>query len=131
MEDIINQIYLNLPILKKLDIKINIEKLENGNVVISFDHNENLERRGGILFGGFIALMFDFVLGMTVRTINEHSDQVTISLSIHFLNKAKSKRYFVEGKVVKKGRSIVFVEGFLYDEQNTLLAKAYGIWKIF
>ena len=116
-----------IPILALFDVKI--VKAEEGNVILEIKHDPVLEREGGILFGGVIALLFDATLGLTVFTVNDGEDQATVSLSVEYLKPAKSEKYVVEGKVVKKGKRIVFVEGTLGDGRD-IFARAHGIWYI-
>jgi acyl-coenzyme A thioesterase PaaI-like protein len=44
------------------------------------------------------------------------------------LNEAKGNKFYLKGKVMRKGSSIVFVERLLYNEEK-IFAKANGIWK--
>lgn len=109
-------------------LKYEVLESKDGVFRLKVYHDELLERTSGFLFGGAIAMLFDLVMGMAVRTINKDKDQVTIHLSIEFLRKAKSEYYIFEGRVVKFGRNIVFVEGRMFDKEGKLLAKASGEW---
>ncbi|MGC9133228.1 MAG: PaaI family thioesterase [Nanopusillaceae archaeon] len=104
--------------------------MEKDEIILSFSSKDYYYRKEGFLFGGFIELLFDFSLGFLVRLVNDKENQVTISLYIDFLNEAKGNKFYLKGKVMRKGSSIVFVEGLLYNEEK-IFAKANGIWKIF
>ena len=116
-----------IPILNLL--RFRIVDLEAGKAVLEVEHDPLLEREGGMLFGGVIALLFDAVMGLSVFTVNDGGDQATVSLSIDFMRPARAEKYLVEGRVVRKGKRIVFVEGFLGDGKN-LFARAHGVWYI-
>ena len=134
-EKILNKSYDEIKDIVKNRIKIldifdfDIIEIKEGFVKIRVKHKDIMEREGKILFGGVIALLFDFVLGLTVSTVNEKEDQVTINLNIEFLRKAQSNEYIIEGRVVKKGKNVVFVEGFIKNDKT--FAKANGIWLLF
>ncbi|MEM0481177.1 MAG: PaaI family thioesterase [Candidatus Aenigmatarchaeota archaeon] len=125
----IKEIYKRLPILKEIGFEFEIEEISEEKIKISFNHKEIFERYGNFLFGGFIAMIFDAILGLLVRN-SVNKDIVTISLTINFINKAKDEKYYLEGKIVRKGKNIIFAEGILFGKEGTLFSKAYGIWKI-
>ena len=114
-----------VPILKVFNFRL--KKADAGEVVLEVKHDPILEREGGILFGGIIALLFDVVMGLAVFTVNDKRDQATVSLSVDFLRPAKSDTYIFKGRVVKKGKTAVFVEGTLSDGEE-IFARAHGIW---
>jgi uncharacterized protein (TIGR00369 family) len=48
----------------------------------------------------------------------------TIDLNVSFMRPVKPGRVIGRGRVVKAGRSVVFLEGELFDETGNLLARA-------
>ncbi|BFI73840.1 esterase [Nanoarchaeota archaeon] len=126
----INKIYEYIPLLKVIGLEINIEELKEDEIIVSFSSKEHFYRKEGFLFGGFIELVFDAILGLLVRIVNDKNNQVTVNLNIDFISEAKSDKFYVKGKIIRKGSSIVFVEGYLYNNEK-IFAKANGIWKIF
>ncbi len=116
-----------IPVFRSLKFKV-VEAKE-GHVILEVKHDPMLEREGGMLFGGIIALLFDATMGLSVYTVRDGDDQATISLSIDFLKPARAERYLVEGHVVRRGRRIVFVEGSLSDGRD-IFARAHGVWYI-
>ncbi|WP_258393036.1 PaaI family thioesterase [Nanobdella aerobiophila] len=126
----INRIYEEIPILKKLGLEFNLEELKENEIIISFDGKDYFYRKGGFLFGGFVELLFDAFLGLLVRIFNDKANQVTVNLNIDFLEEAKGNKFYINGRIIRKGSSIVFVEGNLYNGEK-IFAKANGIWKIF
>jgi len=117
-----------LPILKFVDL--DVLEVSEGRVLVRVRHSPLLEREGGFLFGGVIAMLFDGVLGLTVLTVNDVGDQATVNLSINFLRRAMAQEYIVEGRVIKKGRRLVFVEAELRSPEGTLFSKAHGVWAL-
>ncbi len=118
-----------LPMLKHIDFEV-IE-LKEGSFKIRVRHTKEIERYGGIVFGGVTAMIFDFVLGFTVMSVNDKNNQATIALQITYIRPARDEHYYFEGRLLKKGKNIVFVEGEMLNSKGKLLAKALGEWFIF
>jgi uncharacterized protein (TIGR00369 family) len=128
--DELNQLYKEkLPMLKEVNFQI--LEIKEGYVKVKVYHTNKIERYGGIVFGGVIAMLFDAFLGLAVMSVNDKNNQATIALQIEFLRKAKDEYYIIETRVDKKGRNIVFVSGKLVDSKEQLLAEAMGQWFIF
>lgn len=100
---------------------------EPGRVRLKIDleayHGNNL----GIAHGGAILTLLDIALGSAART-TVGVPVMTIDIQASFLAPGKGTLY-AEGRVVKQGRSIVFCEGDVKDENGELLAKASGVFK--
>ena len=128
-ENIKDRILSRIKILGFFDF--DILDISEGRIKIRVYHKEFMEREGGIVFGGIISMFFDFVMGAAVYTVNDKKDQATINLNIEFIRKARSEYYIFIGEVIKKGRNIVFAEGKMLDDKNSILAKSYGIWFIY
>ena len=79
---------------------------------------------GGIQ-GGMVAAMLDDVMAFAVGLDLEWGQiSPTLELKVSMLNPAKPGRLIAEGRVIKRGRSVGFIEGELFDEEGTLLATA-------
>ena len=87
---------------------------------------------GGISHGGVLATLCDIALaGAVTSVLNKEEWCVTAQLNIEYLNPAfPDKPIFAFGKIVKKGRTLAFVEGGIETKDKTLIAKASGIWAI-
>lgn len=79
----------------------------------------------GVLQGGFAAVFLDDVIGLAVL---EESDgaklPLTLDLNISYLKPIPHGPLIAEGRVVRLGRSVGFVEAELKLEDGTLLARA-------
>lgn len=77
--------------------------------------------------GGFVYSLCDVAAGSLVtHMINKG---VTLSSNMHFLRPSKGTKLRAEGKVIKKGKSVVVVDTFVYDDREVLTAK--GCFEIF
>ena len=80
----------------------------------------------GIAHGGVIMTLLDVTLCMAARTLHPQSAGiVTIELSTVFIDGGKGT-LLSEARVLKDGRSLIFVEGEVRNEDGTLVAKAQG-----
>ena len=74
-----------------------------------------------------LAAMLDMVMSFSVLcTMGPGFVVPTIDMHTHFLSPAKPGRIVGEGAVVKKGRTISFMEGRLRDRDGRLLTTATG-----
>ncbi len=80
----------------------------------------------GIAHGGVIMTLLDVTLCMAARTLHPHSTGImTIELSTAFIDGGKGTLQS-EGRVLRNGRSLIFVEGDVRNEDGALVAKAQG-----
>lgn len=88
--------------------------------------------RHGVLHGGIAATLLDSVCGATASLTVDDTGRVpflTISLTTQFLAPASSGRVTAMGQVTGGGRSLLYIDGSLRDEQERLLATATGVFK--
>jgi uncharacterized protein (TIGR00369 family) len=80
----------------------------------------------GTAHGGVIMTMLDVSLCMAARTLHPDSAGVmTIDMSTSFIDAGKSPLK-AEARVLRNGRSLIFVEGEVRNVDGTLVAKAIG-----
>jgi uncharacterized protein (TIGR00369 family) len=84
----------------------------------------------GVVHGGALMSALDFTLSAAARS---HApldfSVVTIDLTTHFLNEAKSELR-IEGRCIRRGKSIVFCEGDVRDRDDQLVTTAKGVFKL-
>lgn len=79
---------------------------------------------GGVQ-GGFLSAMLDEAMGSAVIIATDGAFLcTTISLSVDFVKPARASRFIGEGRVTSLGKSVAFLEGRLFDEEGTLVARA-------
>lgn len=97
-----------------------------GRVVMTFEAGpEFCHSRNTIIQGGFLCAMADSVMthaliaaaGLDVRV-------PTLELKVSFLAAGGPGPIRGEGQVLRRGRSVAFLEGSLFDEHGTLLVRA-------
>jgi uncharacterized protein (TIGR00369 family) len=85
-----------------------------------------------VVHGGVYATILDTAMGGSVVTILKDDEvTATTSLYVEFLRPAREGQTLrAEGRLVRRGRHLAFVEGRLTDGDGTLLSQAHGTWYI-
>ena len=95
----------------------------SGTSEVSFEAPETFTNGTGNVQGGFLAAMLDSAMGAALSTVLlEGETPPTLEMKINFIKPAKIGRIAGSGRVLHRGRSVVFVEGELRSESGTLLA---------
>jgi uncharacterized protein (TIGR00369 family) len=97
-----------------------------GRITIAFEAKPEFCNLLGSVQGGMLAAMLDMVMSFSVLCTMGGPGHVvpTVSMNTQFLSPAKPGRIVGEGAVVKKGRSVAFMEGRLRDRDGRLLTTA-------
>lgn len=107
--------YLGLEIL-------DVDK-EARTIKVAFNAGPELCNLWGGIQGGMVAAMLDDVMSLAVGLDLEWGQiSPTLELKVSMLNAARPGRILGEGKVIKRGKSVGFIEGELFSEDGTLLA---------
>ena len=87
---------------------------------------------GGIVHGGVLATLCDVALAGAVATVmNKEEWCVTIQLNIEYMDPAfLGDTLFGFGKLVRRGKTLAFVEGGIETKNKRKITKAHGIWFI-
>jgi uncharacterized protein (TIGR00369 family) len=97
-----------------------------GRITIAFEAKPEFCNLLGTVQGGMLAAMLDMVMSFSVLCTMGGPGHVvpTVSMNTQFLSPAQPGRIVGEGAVVKKGRSVAFMEGRLRDRDGRLLTTA-------
>lgn len=100
--------------------------LEAGIARMSCALKPHMTNSWGIAHGGVLMTLLDVTLCMAARTLHPQSSGiVTIELSTAFIDGGKGTLQS-EARVLRNGRSLIFAEGEVRNEDGTLVAKAQG-----
>ncbi|WP_422364330.1 PaaI family thioesterase [Pyruvatibacter mobilis] len=98
--------------------------VEAGTVELAFNASDQLCNLWGGIHGGMVAAMMDDILAIAVGlTLEWGQISPTLEMKVSMLSVAKPGRLTGRGRVLRRGKSVVFVEGELLDAEGTLLAK--------
>lgn len=111
-------------------IGFSVDKVESGEVWLSFPLTENSTRWGGMVHGGVVMTALDNACGLAVMTVNQGKDQVTMELKVNFLEMLTDGPFHVHGKVIRSGRTMIVAEGEIRDSKDVLCAKGIGTWLV-
>ncbi|MHB8585558.1 MAG: PaaI family thioesterase [Thermoplasmatota archaeon] len=103
----------------------------SGDIVLEVDLKPEHLNSGGAAHGGLYLSMLDSVLGAAVvRTLGPDEWTATQSLTTQFMAPATRGRLRAKGRIDRRGKLTAFTSGEVYDEANTLVARATGLWAI-
>jgi uncharacterized protein (TIGR00369 family) len=96
-----------------------------------FPANPQFANPFGQTQGGALAMMLDSTIGQTLAiTLQQGEIPQTIEMKVSYLRPAKLETLVGEGRVVRKGRSIAFLEGELRNETGEIVAMATATFQI-
>jgi uncharacterized protein (TIGR00369 family) len=96
-----------------------------GTIEIAFHPDGRMLNPQGSVQGGFVAAMLDDTMGPALVSMSGGTTMPrSIDLNVSFIRPVAPGRVVGRGRVVKAGRSVVFLEGELFDEDGNLLARA-------
>ena len=101
------------------------EDPQAGTIEIAFHPDERMLNPQGTVQGGFVAAMLDDTMGPALVSMSGGTLMPrSIDLNVSFIRPVRPGRVIGRGRVVKAGKSVVFLEGELFDDQGELLARA-------
>jgi len=96
-----------------------------GVATVAIAQRPEVTNRNGVIHGGAIMSLIDAAGGGAARTMVPPGEPLpafpTTDLNVSFLNPARGG-VTATGKVVRNGRSLVFVQVEVHDEEGTLVA---------
>ena len=99
--------------------------VEKGTIEIGFTADERFVNPAGNVQGGFLAAMLDDTQGPALFAMTGGSVYApTIDFTTSFIKPARPGRFVGKGRVISKGKTIVFTEAELFDEAGDLVARA-------
>ncbi len=91
-------------------------------VGLGFLTNETHSNINGVVHGGALATLADIGLFLIASDGKDKMNGATLSLSLNYLRPGKMGRFIhCQGRVVRAGSSIIFVEGSILDQAEELL----------
>jgi len=112
-------------------LKILTETLGEGTARLSLPIEPHLTNSIGTIHGGVIMSLLDVALCTAARTLHPDSlGVITIDMSTSFIGGGSGARLLAEARVLKNGRSMIFVEGEAKNEDGSLVAKAIATVRV-
>jgi uncharacterized protein (TIGR00369 family) len=102
-----------------------LKEIEPGRAVFEIQADQRHHNPMGTLHGGVYCDLADAAMGMAyAATLAEGESFTTVELKINFLRAVREATLTAEGKVVKAGATVGYVECEVKDGQGRLVAKA-------
>jgi uncharacterized protein (TIGR00369 family) len=118
-----------IPFLAHLDIVT--EDLADGAATVSLPVAPHLTNSFGTVHGGVIMSLLDVALCTAARTLHPDSlGVITIDMSTSFIGGGQGDKLLAQARVLKNGRSTIFVEGEAKNADGSLVAKAIGTVRV-
>ena len=95
---------------------------------VRFEARDFMFNPQGTLHGGIIALAMDVSMGHFLQ--HAHGVGSTLEMKTQYLRALGAGPVRVEGRSLRSGRSICFLESRLYDGEDRLAAMATATWKL-
>ena len=112
-------------------LKILTEALGEGTARLSLPVEPHLKNSLGTVHGGVIMSLLDVALCTAARTLHPDSIGVsTIDLSTSFIGGGQGARLFAESRVLRDGKSMIFVEAEAKNDDGSLVAKAIATVRV-
>ena len=103
---------------------IDAESFGDGSAVLSMEVRPNMLNGAGWLQGGVYVSLIDEAMALAIYTILKEDEGIaTISENTNFYKGVREGKIYAKARVVRRGRRIIFAEGFCYsenDEKNVL-----------
>jgi len=98
---------------------------EAGAARVAYEVGDHLLNRFGALHGGMTAAMMDDVMSIAAGlTLQWGEISPTLEMKVSYIAMAKPGRLTGDAHIVKRGRSVMFLEATLKDEAGALIATA-------
>lgn len=91
---------------------IDVVEIEDGDVVISMKVRPDMQNGEGWLQGGIFTALADEAMVLAIYPLLERNERLaTISEHTTFISGAREGILYAAGRVVKRGRRVIFAEG--------------------
>ena len=108
-----------------MHLGLTTEALGEGTARLSMPLPKHFTNSLGTAHGGVIMSLLDVALCTAARTLHPDSiGVITIDLATSFIGGGSGTKLVAEARVLKDGRSLIFVEGEAKNEDGSLVAKA-------
>ena len=99
--------------------------MESGHVVLEFEASERHHQPNGVVQGGVLTAVADAAMGMAGMTVQEIGwANTTIELKINFIRPIIRGLVRAEGRVIKAGRTVLFLEATVTNAEGKVAAVA-------
>lgn len=103
---------------------------ETSTVTVQYEGRSEFTNPLGNIQGGYLSAMADNAITLALTASNVSLPFVTLEQKISFLQPTKVGPIIVEGRIVHRGKSIIFLDAGLYQPNDNLVASATTTVKV-
>jgi uncharacterized protein (TIGR00369 family) len=104
---------------------VTVAEVEEGHVVLQFEASEKHHQPNGVVQGGVLTAIADAAMGMAGMTVQEMGwANTTIELKINFVRPVIRGLVKAEARVVRAGRTVIFLEATVLNAEGKVAAVA-------
>jgi len=102
-----------------------VESVHKGRAIFRLDVRPSHKQIHGVVHGGILAALADTTAAIAAYTaVPRGTEIVTVELKINFFRPVWKAQLRAEGKVVRRGKTVGYVECEVTDENGRAIAKA-------
>ncbi len=110
-------------------IGLELDKIEPGLAVMSFEIRDDLKQNSGVVHGGAIASLIDTAMAFAIIPLLAEGERTTtVDLTINYLRPLTIGRATATARVLRAGRSVIVVSADVSDERSNLAATALSTY---
>ena len=114
-------------------IGLRLQSLEPDEATLAIDYDESLTTIADVVHGGVISTLIDTAAAAAAWSMPDGSvlsAGTTVGLTVEFLRAARSTDLRVVAHVIKRGRSLCFIDVEVSDPAGELVAKGVVTYKV-
>lgn len=102
-----------------------------GIIDVAYNTTDTLLNKWGAIHGGMVSAMMDDVMALAAGLKVEWGQIVpTLEMKVSYIAPARPGRLQARAAVIRRGKSVIFVEGDLWDGDGNLLATASSTYTL-
>lgn len=103
---------------------------EKGEVLFRIRTTPEMGNPWGVTHGGMLALMLDWAMGVTSRTLLDYNNTPTVDMQIQYLRPAPlNADLYIRANVNRRGKKIAFLSAKAWtDSEEEILTMASGVY---
>ena len=130
-EDLLRDLIVSSPLANHLGIALGEVEVDRARLVLPFaEHNVTI---GDTVHGGAIVTLIDTTAVTAAWATDELPENLrgtTVSLTVNFLAAARSQEISAEARVIRRGRSLSYIDVDVSDAGGELVAKGLVTYKM-
>ncbi len=114
-------------------VGLRLDQISEDHVVMSLHFREELVTMASVVHGGAIATLIDAAASCAAwatPTPPENMQGSTVALNVSYVAAATGTDLRAEARVLRRGRSLVFLDVEVKDQGGTLIAKGTATYKL-